>query len=212
MPRVELLAHGHNQYYQPLLLAELPSPCDRVLDVGCGTGGFAVRLAARARHVEALDRSPAMIEQARARVPANVTCLEADVLTQPLPEAGYDAITSISALHHVPLPVVLPRLAAALRPRGILVAIAVPRADLPRDLPVEAAAAAWNLARRGLLSALTATGRIPEPCDEGPMPVADGTQTLRQVRAQARTALGPQVTVRRLLLWRYLLVWRKPQR
>ena len=36
---------------------------------------------------------------------------------------------------------VLPRLAGALRPGGVLAAIALPRLDLPRELPAEAAAA-----------------------------------------------------------------------
>src|SRR5260370_24027082 len=63
----------HNAYYHRLLLRHLPRPCSRVLDVGCGAGAFAAKLATRAGHVDALDRSPAMIEQARSVVPANVT-------------------------------------------------------------------------------------------------------------------------------------------
>ena len=208
---VDVLATHHNTYYQPLLLRELPPSCERVLDVGCGAGEFAVRLAARAAYVDSLDRSPVMIERARARVPANVTCTEADVLTHPLPPEGYDAITSVSVLHHLPLPVVLPRLAAALRPGGVLVATALPRADLPRELPLEALAVTVNLGRRALLAGLTATGRRdPEAPDDGLMPVADPEVTVRQVRAQASAALGADVVVRRLLLWRYLLGWHKP--
>ena len=211
MVDVDVLARTHNAYYQPLLLRELPPSCERALDVGCGAGDFAARLAARAAHVDAVDRSAVMVEQARARVPANVTCTEADILTHPLPAGGYDAITSISVLHHLPLEVVLPRLAAALRPGGVLVATALPRADLPRDLPLEALSVTANLARRGLLAALAATRLRPaEPPDDDLMPVADPELTLRQVRAQARAALGPDVVVRRLLLWRYLLVWRRP--
>ncbi len=70
----------HNAYYHRLLLRHLPRPCDRVLDVGCGAGAFAVELARRAVHVDALDRSPAMIEEAERVAPPNVTCILADVL------------------------------------------------------------------------------------------------------------------------------------
>jgi ubiquinone/menaquinone biosynthesis C-methylase UbiE len=90
----------HNAYYHRLVLRHLPRPCNRVLDVGCGAGAFAVELAKRAEHVDALDRSPAMIEEAKRVAPPNVTCILADVLQEPLPDARYDAIVSISALHH----------------------------------------------------------------------------------------------------------------
>jgi hypothetical protein len=41
------------------------------------------------------------------------------------------------------------------------------------------------------------------------MPVLDGELTTRQVRQQASAVL-PGVRVRRLVFWRYLLLWRKP--
>jgi ubiquinone/menaquinone biosynthesis C-methylase UbiE len=65
----------HNAYYHRLLLRHLPRPCNRVLDVGCGAGAFTVELAKRAEHVDALDRSPAMIEEAKRVAPSNVTCI-----------------------------------------------------------------------------------------------------------------------------------------
>jgi 2-polyprenyl-3-methyl-5-hydroxy-6-metoxy-1,4-benzoquinol methylase len=128
------LAWDHNSYYQPRLLRALPARCERVLDVGCGKGEFAVRLAERAGRVDAVDRSAEMIETARRVVPANVCCLQGDVAEMTLPAGAYDAITSISALHHLSLPIVLPRLAQALRPGGILIGISHHRLEFPRDL------------------------------------------------------------------------------
>jgi 16S rRNA G1207 methylase RsmC len=43
----------HNAYYHRLLLRQLPERCHRVLDVGCGTGSFATRLASRVEQVDA---------------------------------------------------------------------------------------------------------------------------------------------------------------
>ncbi|HYK31063.1 MAG TPA: class I SAM-dependent methyltransferase [Streptosporangiaceae bacterium] len=83
-----------------------------------------------------LDRSPAMIEEAKRVTPANVTCILADVGHEPLPDERYDAIVSINALHHSPLEDLLPRLARALRPGGVLVAVA---------LPPDAGASAWSV-------------------------------------------------------------------
>lgn len=75
------LSWDHNAYYHRLLLGQLPRPCRRALDVGCGAGAFAVKLAQRVGTVDALDRSPVMIEAARRATPSNVTCILGDVCT-----------------------------------------------------------------------------------------------------------------------------------
>jgi Methylase involved in ubiquinone/menaquinone biosynthesis len=51
----------HNGWYHRLLLAQVPRDATRVLDVGCGAGALARRLASRVSSVDAVDRSPAMI-------------------------------------------------------------------------------------------------------------------------------------------------------
>jgi ubiquinone/menaquinone biosynthesis C-methylase UbiE len=210
------LAWDHNSYYQPRLLRALPAQCERVLDVGCGKGEFAIRLAERAGRVDAVDRSAEMIETARRVVPANVTCLHGDVAEMTLAPGAYDAITCISALHHLPLPTVLPRLAQALRPGGILIGVSHHRLELPRDLPLEAVTVLANISRRSALFALPAGRRYRREMyrrlGDGPaMPIMEPVLTIRQVRQEAQLAL-PGATVRRLGLWRYELRWRKPHR
>jgi len=109
-----LLDWDHNAYYHRLLLRQLPTPCTRVLDVGCGAGAFAAELARRVEHVDVIDRSPAMIEAARQTTPANVSCILGDVMRDPLPAGTYDAIVSVTALHHMPVDDALRRLFRAL--------------------------------------------------------------------------------------------------
>ncbi|RJK94874.1 class I SAM-dependent methyltransferase [Vallicoccus soli] len=211
-PRPHPWAWDHNAWYHRTLLHRVPPGPLRVLDVGCGAGALAVRLARRGARVDALDVDPGMVAAARARVPPSVRVVRADVLRDPLPGTGYDAVVSVSALHHLPLDLALPRLARSLRPGGVLVAVALPRTDLPRDLPVEAAA---YVTQRVLAVGLRAVrvlrlghGYAHEPTHAA-MPVAAPALTVREVRDVAARHL-PGARVRRLLLWRYLLVWRAP--
>ncbi len=205
-----MLPWDHNAYYHRLLLSAVPRGAARVLDVGCGAGQLAAQLAARAQHVDAIDRDAGMVTIAHAAVPANVSCRQADVMSTPLATDSYDAILSMSTLHHLPLVPALSRLSATVRPGGTLAAVALPRTELPHELPVELAAITWHHA---LGLALTVTRfRGHEQLRHGPhhgaMPVHEPELTTRQVRDQARSVL-PGVRVHRLVLWRYLLLWRK---
>lgn len=91
-----------------------------MLDVGCGSGRLACILTTRAERVDALDRSSMMIERARRRCSEapNLRVLEGDLLdlAVPLSTSGYDAITALASLHHMPLQSALERLAGLLRP------------------------------------------------------------------------------------------------
>ncbi len=208
-----VLNWDHNAYYHRLLLRQRPQPCRRVLDVGCGAGAFAARLARHSEQVDAVDRSTEMIDEARRRTPRNVHCVLADVLADPLPGKDYDAIFSISALHHMPLQDACAVLAAALRPGGVLAVVAVPRTDLRRELPVEIVAAVGHR----LLGAMFFTNRLlgstswfaKDPARASMPVVMDPPLTTRQAARQAAAVL-PGVRVRRLLFWRYLLIWHKP--
>ena len=97
---------------------------ETVLDAGCGTGGVTRLLHERLPegHVIAVDGSPSMVEEARARLPADVDVRQADLLALEL-EEPVDAILSTATFHwildHERL---FARLHAALRPGGRLVA------------------------------------------------------------------------------------------
>jgi SAM-dependent methyltransferase len=188
-----LLDWDHNGFYHRLLLRHLPPGSEQVLDVGCGAGAFAAKLARRAGHVDALDRSPAMIEAAKLVVPSNVTCILGDVMTDQLPADHYDAIMSVTVLHHLLLDDALRRLSAALRPGGVLAAIALPRTDLQRDLPVELLAATGHRMFGAAFAVLRVSGRGDwyqlHPNHEAMPKVLDPPLTTHQVRERATEAL-----------------------
>jgi SAM-dependent methyltransferase len=107
-----------------------------VLEVGCGTGAFAARLADELPGVAllAVDQSPRMVELTRERgVPAQVQ----DVQHLLAPDASYDVVLALWMLYHVPdLDRGLGELRRVLRPGGTLVAVtngAEHVADLRRE-------------------------------------------------------------------------------
>lgn len=98
---------------------------ERVLDAGCGTGRVTERLRHRLPRgtVVALDASPSMLAEARARLgDERVEYVQAD-LGRPLPVDPVDAVFSTATFHWVPdHDGLFAHLAAVLRPGGALVA------------------------------------------------------------------------------------------
>ena len=94
----------------------------RVLEVGCGTGIVAARLAAGlGAEVTGIDTSERMVELTRAR---GVDARVADVQELPFADGTFDVVAALWMLYHVPdLERGLGEIARVLRPGGRLVAV-----------------------------------------------------------------------------------------
>lgn len=103
-------------------MKELPRDC-RLLDVGCGTGWFLKLLSELGwSRIEGLDISPDMLEVARHILPG-VTFHETPIekVTEVLEKGGYDVLTCLGTLHHMPdLDVVVSELYSLLKPGGVM--------------------------------------------------------------------------------------------
>lgn len=187
----------------PGILRAVPGGCGDALDVGCGDGLLARKLAGRAERVTGIDKSPRMISRARALATDDprLTFVEGDFLTADLPDEGYDFICSVSAVHHMDFEAALVRMRELLRPAGTLVVVGLAREEGPAEWAVTIAAAP-------VVRITKVLRRAREP--EG-MPVTVPRMSYRQVRATARRLL-PGVRYRRHVLRRYSLTWRKPGR
>ena len=74
-----------------------------ILELGCGTGNDAARLAGQGYLVTAIDLSGEAIGQARARFDSIVRFMVADITQRlPFPDEGFDAVMSNVALHMFP--------------------------------------------------------------------------------------------------------------
>jgi SAM-dependent methyltransferase len=196
----------HNAHYHGWLLRRLPAACARALDAGCGTGALTRLLAERMQSVDAVDRSEIMIARAGAAAGGSaVRWVHGDLLDTALPVSsdGYDAVVALSSLHHMPLRPGLARLAALVRPGGVLAIVGCYRPATVGDYLLDALAIPAN-AVVGAVLALR--GRAGKPHD-GDMPVVwPPDATLAEVRAAAGDLL-PGARVRRLLFFRYGLEW-----
>lgn len=194
----------HDALHHRWVERHLPDRCGTALDVGCGTGELVHRLAGRVGHVTGLDRDAGVLDVARRRcegVPG-VGLRAGDLLTADLP-GGYDVVTALAVLHHVPLEPALGRLRGLLAPGGTLLVVGLHRQETVLDHLLDAVAVPANL----LVGAVRGRGD-PRPGTPA-APTAPATRTLREVRRAAGLLL-PGAVVRRHLFWRYSLRWTGP--
>lgn len=136
-------------YHEKLLLvASLLRAQDRVLEIGCGTGTTALRLAPGVDHYTATDASRAMVEIAKGKLgpsaPKNVTFLQADA-SERVPGAPFDVICAFSLLHLIEdLPTLLASVFDQLKPGGLFLSktVCLREASLPIRLLVPTLTAA----------------------------------------------------------------------
>jgi ubiquinone/menaquinone biosynthesis C-methylase UbiE len=190
---------NHSIQYHHLVLSAVPQGCQRALDVGCGQGLLARQLTARCQEVIAIDRDHEVLSRARACcLEPRVTLVEGDVMTHPFAVDSFDLITAVATLHHLPLRPALTRFRNLLRSGGILAIIGLYRAQTLGDYALAASAfpSSWIL-------------RVLRGHTDVGSPVQNPRETLYQIRS-ACDALLPGTVLRRHLLFRYSLVWRKP--
>ncbi|MDP9067988.1 MAG: class I SAM-dependent methyltransferase [Actinomycetota bacterium] len=193
----------HNIHYHRFLLQQIPPGAQRALDVGCGSGLFATRVAEKVPEVVAIDRDADMISTARsAPGGAVVQYFEADLLEADLPVGAFDFVSCLSALHHMPLRPGLERLGSLLAPHGVLAVLGLYKLATAFDYAYAAVTGLLDLpvgvVRHHTQAPLRRSGGV----------VADWHDTLREIRTAA-DAILPCSKVRRHMYDRYTLLYRK---
>jgi 2-polyprenyl-3-methyl-5-hydroxy-6-metoxy-1,4-benzoquinol methylase len=190
---------NRNIHYHDDVLAVVPPDCRRALDVGCGDGMLAGELAGRCDEVVGIDVDAPTIARARARFHRpNLKFVEADVMSHAFEPASFDVIASIATLHHLPLEPALERFSELLRPGGVISVIGLYRLRTLVDFSYGCAAIPMSW-----------WWRLTRTYEEVAAPIRDPEQTLQEIARSVDRVL-PGATLERRLLFRYLLVWRKP--
>jgi ubiquinone/menaquinone biosynthesis C-methylase UbiE len=116
-------------------------PTHTVIDMGAGTGAFALRAAARCRTIYAVDVSPAMLaylrQQADSRGIDNIVFCHGGFLTYDHAADPVDVVISTAVLHHLPdfwKLIGLRRVAQMLKPGGRLYLMDVVFSGEPDEL------------------------------------------------------------------------------
>ena len=148
-----------------------------------------------------MDVDPAQVALAREHCGAlpHVEVMEQDFGSSALPDASFDVVTALASFHHLPFETAAREARRVLKPGGRLVVLGVWTDTRPRDLPLNVASSVLNgwLRRRCGPDAMTA----PSTVERTSWPAT---------RVAAAEHL-PGARLRRHLLWRYTLVWDKPQ-
>ena len=76
-----------------------PGPGDRFLDLGCGLGAAVERAATTGADVAGIDPSPAMVDQARRRVP-RATFAIGSAEDIPFPDDAFTVVIAVATYHH----------------------------------------------------------------------------------------------------------------
>jgi 2-polyprenyl-3-methyl-5-hydroxy-6-metoxy-1,4-benzoquinol methylase len=189
---------NHNTAYHPWLIKIAARHRGRVLDVGCGEGLLAQRLAAVSANVVGIDADPDAIRRARRRLQPveNASVVLARFEDYDPDDTAFDVVTFVASLHHVPLAATLDKARQMLRPGGELAVV---------GLSANKTAADWAWAGLCVPAALVGSLLHRETRDIG-VAIADPRESFGEIRRAAGAVL-PGVSIRRGLDYRYRMHW-----
>ena len=195
---------NHNNHYHVFLLKHVPTNCAYALDIGCGAGHFAYRLAAVCQKVDAVDADKDAILYGRNAFSSspNITfyCGKFEDVT--LPTHQYDFVSVIATLHHMDTASALDEMKQRLRPGGVLAILGLYKEATVVDLLYSVISIPLNLMFQHIKNS-------DDVILNTHMITTSPKETLKEICQTAHLRL-PGSRLRRHLFWRYSLIWQKP--
>jgi 2-polyprenyl-3-methyl-5-hydroxy-6-metoxy-1,4-benzoquinol methylase len=189
---------NHNTAYHPWLVGIAAEHRGDVLDVGCGDGLLAQRLAPVSRSVTGIDPNPAAIGRATDRLASvrHVTVSHGDFQDYQPGAHRFDLITFVASLHHMDLRASLVKARDLLTPTGEIAVVGISANTTVRD---------WVWSAMCVPAARIGSWLHSETRNVGVV-VKDPQEGLDDIRRTVDEVL-PEALVRRALYYRYLLRW-----
>ena len=207
---------SHNDHFHGWILRNLPARRSGAIDIGCGKGMLAGKLATQFAHVTGIDRNEGMVAAASVllRDVPQVSIQRCDFadFSSAAGDGQADLITMVAVLHHMDTGDALARIPRLLAPGGRLLVVGLARPDTVADLAFDVVSGAANpvvgmIKHPRAVRPVRPAQRIPDA--QPLMPVMDPAATLPEIGKVARTHL-PGCAIRRRLFFRYTLSWEKP--
>ena len=205
---------NHNEHFHGWILRNLPARRRAAIDIGCGKGVLAGKLATYFAHVTGIDRNEGMVAEASARLRGfRQVSIQRDGFadfSSTARDGGADLITMVAVLHHLDLDDTLARIPRLLAPDGRLLVVGLARPDSLADLAFDIVSGAANPVM-GVIKHPQPVRAQQHILDEQPaVPMMDPITTLAEISKAAKAKL-PGSSVRRRLFFRYTLHWDKPR-
>jgi SAM-dependent methyltransferase len=203
---------SHNDHFHHWILRNLPANRRLAVDVGCGPGVLAGKLAGQFTRVTGIDPDEDMAAAASARLAGNpqvsiVRCGFAE-LAAAASQGEADLVTMVASLHHIDLADTLARIPGLLAPGGRFLVVGLARVDSLADEVVDLVSLAAN-PLMGVIKHPRPARRPGASATYHPaMPEKDPATSLAEIAAAAGTRL-PGAAIRRRLFFRYTLRWEK---
>jgi len=191
---------NHNADYHPWLVEIAAEYRGDVLDIGCGDGLLAQRLAPVSRSVTGIDPDPEAIARATDRLAAyrHVTAAQYSFQDYHAGEQLFDLITFVASLHHMDLRASLIKAREMLTPTGEIAVVGCSANKTVRD---------WVWSAMCVPAARFGSWLHSETRNIGVV-VTDPKEGLDDIRRTVHEVL-PGASLRRSLYYRYLLRWRR---
>ncbi|HEY3868322.1 MAG TPA: class I SAM-dependent methyltransferase [Actinocrinis sp.] len=207
---------SHNEHFHGWILRNLPARRHAAIDVGCGTGVLAGKLAPHFASVIGIDADEGMAAAASTRLAGegrvSITRCRFDAFAAAADGPQADLITIVAVLHHLDLAETLSRIPHLLAPGGRLLVVGLAKVNSVTDATFDLVSAAANPVM-GLIKhprPAPAADRAATAAGRPVMPVRDPSMTVAEIGAVAGAHL-PGTVIRRRLFFRYTLRWDKPR-
>lgn len=196
----------HNRFYEKLLLKEIKTSNATALDIGCGTGEFTQELGKRVSKVCGIDLSPRMIDEANNRHKED----NIDYIVQDFEELSedikYDYIVSIATFHHLSLEDSLPKISRMLKNNGKLIVLDIYERRGIVDMILDCIAVPLNFILQVTKKSRMSDEEILAWNEHSRL---DKYEMFRDMKKIYWKYLGKSVKIKRLLLWRYIMIYTK---